>query len=508
MMYFHRSFAFATRLLWALFSTGLIVGSAAARDCPVRPFGLIGERWLELDGADGPLGCPVGEEFGVEGQKDFTDEFADAAPALAGHAGRLFLAWKGSGNDALNLMLSGNGGISFGFKKSFGETSDRAPAMVSDGGGLLLAWKERDATQEGLAKHISVVRVSLFANTSGVMGIEGLGDKVVMPEMTAQAPALAFHQGRLYLAWTGVRDQRLNLAVSTDGGRNFAGKRTLDQTSDASPALASTPNGLVLAWKEAGGAEIEIARVAITGNTAGGAGIEGLADATRIGEQTDNAPALAFHDGRLFLGWKGSGNETLNLAAAAPGGFAFTKRKLTDTSELGPALASAGRLWMGWRGLANHRLNVASAILIGNTAGGFGIERLERIAAIKRRFENGEIVWSPAQGDRMLVAAYQQDDNLIVNWGDTGPYDYDKFNVHWVRGDATVGQVEISKYIDRTNGFFRIQAPLPARYSFAVEGCNTSVTGSKCPQRWTTPVDVEYRLPPTQVACRKRSRSD
>lgn len=82
------------------------VGGAAARDCPVQPFGLIGQRWLELDGADGPLGCPVSEETGVEGQKDFTDEFTEAAPALAGHAGRLFLAWKGSGNDALNLTLS------------------------------------------------------------------------------------------------------------------------------------------------------------------------------------------------------------------------------------------------------------------------------------------------------------------------------------------------------------------------------------------------------------------
>ncbi|QRM53818.1 hypothetical protein [Sinorhizobium sp. BG8] len=495
--------ACVARIVLFVVAVILFPAAVSARDCSFRPFGLIGERWLELDGADGPLGCPVGEEFVVEGQKDFTTEFTGAAPSLAGHAGRLFLAWKGSGNDALNLILSGNGGISFGSKRTFGETSDRTPALTSDGGGLLLAWKERDDAQEALAKHISIARISLFANTNGMMGIEGIGPKSILSEMTAEAPALASHQGRLYLAWTGVSDRRLNLAVSTDGGRSFPNKRTLDQISDASPALVSTPNGLVLAWKKADSVEIRVARVVIIGNTAGGTGIEGLSDEATTGHQTDSAPTLAFHDGRLFLGWKGAGNKILNIAVARPGSFTFEKSMLADTSDLAPTLASAGRLWMGWRGFENHRLNVASAILIGNTAGGFGIERLQRIAAIKRRFENGEIVWSPAQGDRMLVAAYQQDDNLIVNWGDTAPFEYDKFIVNWDRDGAHAGFVDVSKYIDRTNGFFRLQAPLPARYSFVVEGCNTGIGGSDCPQRWTTSVEVEYRLPqlPAYAGC-------
>ncbi len=492
------------RAAWtALFIVAVVVGlavTAEARDCAVRPFGLIGERWLELDGADGPLGCPVSEEFGVEGQKDIPGELSGAAPTLAGHAGRLFLAWKGSGNDSLNLMLSGDGGVSFGFKRTFGETSDRSPALVSDGGGLLVAWKERDDAEEHLARHISVARVSLFANTSGAMGIEGLVDKVVLPEMTEQAPALAFHQGRVYIAWVGVGNRRLNLAVSTDRGKSFPTKRILDQTSDAAPALASTEAGLVLAWKEAGSVEIQVSRVTITGNTAGGTGIEGLAAPARIGEQTDQAPALAFHNGRLFLGWKGAGNETLNIAAASPGGFAFTKRLLTDTSDFGPTLASGGRLWMGWRGLDNKRLNVGSAILIGNTAGGFGIERLERISGIKRRFENGEVVWSPAQGPRMLVAGYRQDGNLIVNWGSTAPFEYKKFIVRWVR-DGQAGQADVEGFIEPDFGFFRLKAPQPGLYSIAVEGCTEPFIGeSNCPQRWTVPVEVDYQ-PPNYPPC-------
>lgn len=492
----------ALLVLLHVFAFAWLADSAGARECPVRPFGLIGERWLELDGADGPLGCPAGDEFGVEGQKDLPGELSGAPTAIAGHAGRLFLAWKGSGNDSLNLMLSNNGGISFESKMIFGETSDRAPALVSDGSALFLAWKERDENaDEHVARHISLARVSLFANTAGTMGIEGLGPKILLAETTEQAPALAIHQGRLFLAWIGVGNRRLNLAVSTDGGRTFA-KLALEPTSDAAPALASTPDGLVLAWKDAGGVEIMAARVVITGNTAGGAGIEGLAGITAVGHQADGTPALAFHNGRLFLGWKGVGNASLNLAASAPGSFAFVKRRLEDGSDMSPSLASSGKLWMSWRGFGNKRLNVASAILIGNTAGDFGIERLERIAAIKRRFENGEIVWSPAQGPRMMVAGYRQDGNLIVNWGYTNPFAYDSFVIHWTySGDRTTHAEEVKEFTQSDYGFFRLPEPGAGDYSISVEGCaqvpvsDTTLYRLECPERTTVPVDVNYQLP-------------
>ena len=281
-------------VLIACVITGL-AAPVAARDCPTQPFGLIGERWRALDGADGPLGCPVGNEFGVEGQKDLPGDTTGTSPALAGHAGRLFLAWKGSGNDAINLMLSNDAGVSFGFKRTFGETTDRPPALVSDGAGLVLAWKGSGD------EHINIARVGLFANTAGVMGIEGLTNKVTLPETTDHAPALAFHQGRIFLAWRGSGNEQLNIAVSLDGGRTFRVKRVLAETSEAAPALASTSNGLVLAWKGAGNDAINVARVVVTGNTTGGVGIEGLADKATLGDESDNAPALAFTKADSFL---------------------------------------------------------------------------------------------------------------------------------------------------------------------------------------------------------------
>lgn len=487
------------RILLLCFGHTLILvwSSTAVAQCRIMPIGLIAERWNELDGAAGPLGCPTTLEFKVPGPKALPRDTTEATPAIASHDGRLFLAWKGAGNDNINLMWS-NDGIAFSGKTTLPETTDAAPALASFNGRLYVAWKGSGN------ENINVAKVTLFGNTAGAFGVEGLEGKVVLGETTEVAPALIAHAGRLFLAWKGAGNDALNLSFSSDGA-TFGGKRTFAESSDRAPALASTPGGLMLAWKGSGNENINAARVTLIGNTAGGFGIEGLAQKVTLGETTETAPALAAHDGRVFLAWKGAGNDALNMTVSRDGSTAFsTKRILDDTSDRAPALAShGGRLWLAWKGSGNSRLNLARTILIGNTAGGFGIEGLEGRDAIKMRFQNGEMAWSPAQGGRMVVAGYQQDDNLILNWGDTAPFDYDKFIVRWDRDGRNVGQADVSEYVDRTNGFFRIQAPLPARYSLIVEGCDTGPGGSTCEEGWTTPIEVEYRLPalPAYVGC-------
>ncbi len=488
------------RILFLCLGSALLAAwsSAAAAQCRIMPIGLIAERWNELDGAAGPLGCPTTPEFKVPGPKALPNDTTDATLAIASHGGRLFLAWKGAGNDNIKLMWS-NDGIGFSAPVTLPETTDAAPALASFNGRLYLAWKGSGN------ENINVAKVTFFASTAGAFGVESLEGKVTLGDTTEVAPALAAHAGRLFLAFKGAGNDALNLLFSSDG-TTFGGKRTFDESSDHAPTLASTPGGLLLGWKGSGNEAINVARVTLIGNTAGGFGIEGLAQKVTLGnETTEEAPALAAHDGRVFLAFKGAGNDALNMMVSGDGGASFqAKRILGDASDRAPALAShGGRLWLAWKGSGNEHLNLARAILIGNTAGGFGIEGLEGRDAIKMRFENGEVVWSPAQGSRMVVAGYQQDDNLILNWGDTAPFDYDKFIVRWDRDGRNIGQADVSEYIDRTNGFFRIQAPLPARYSLVVEGCNTGVGGSNCAEGWTVPVDVEYRLPelPAYAGC-------
>ena len=62
-------------------------------------------------------------------------------PALASSAGKLFLAWRGDGNDQLNVMYSTNDGAAFANKYISPETSTDAPALVDLGGTLYIGWK-------------------------------------------------------------------------------------------------------------------------------------------------------------------------------------------------------------------------------------------------------------------------------------------------------------------------------------------------------------------------------
>ena len=80
--------------------------------------------------------------------------FGDASshsPALASHAGRVFMAWKGSGNEQLNVGIvetdphspSGNLNVSgLSGKQVFShDTTEQAPSLVSHEGQLIIAWK-------------------------------------------------------------------------------------------------------------------------------------------------------------------------------------------------------------------------------------------------------------------------------------------------------------------------------------------------------------------------------
>ena len=254
-------------------------------------------------------------------RKTVEEETTGSCPALALHDGRLFIAWKGSGNDVINV-----------------------------------------ATVQG-------------TTVMGIDGVEGITGKVVLGETSDTSPALASHGGRLFLAFKGSGNDALNIAFSDDGGRTFKGKRTFEE-SEYAPALASHNGRLYLAWTGLN-ERLNVAKVALFGNTAGGFGIEGLEGKVVLGNTSEEAPALASHNGRLFLAFKGSGNDALNLAFSSDG-TSFTTRTFTDTSSHGPALVShAGRLFFAWKGSGNENLNIARVVLIGSTAGGFGIEGLE-----------------------------------------------------------------------------------------------------------------------------------
>src|SRR5690606_12523386 len=99
-----------------------------------------------------------------------------------------------------------------------------------------------------------------------------------------------------------------------------------------------------------------------------------LVDVTTLGDTTDLRVSLAFHDGRLFVAWRGSGNEQINVATVTQGpppdnpitGI-VDKVVLGDESDFSPALASRlGVLYLVWCGL-DENLNILASLDDGAT---------------------------------------------------------------------------------------------------------------------------------------------
>jgi hypothetical protein len=249
---------------------------------------------------------------GVEGieQKIVLGETTDRSPALASLGNRLFLAWKGSGNDNLNLIFTKDGGKTFRGKSTFGETSHLAPAVVAHNGILFFAWTGRG---EG---NLNIAKVGFTPEANSV-----LVDKVVLGDTSEASPALASHNGRLFIAWRGSGNTQLNLAFSEDDGRTFKGKVTLADSSDRAPALISHEGRLYLAWSGRGNDKLNVARVVLIGNTAGAFGIEGLEAKVVLDDFSTQSPAIGSWNKLMFLAWKGEGDDNLNLRVSRDGSF-------------------------------------------------------------------------------------------------------------------------------------------------------------------------------------------
>jgi hypothetical protein len=141
----------------------------------------------------------------------------------------------------------------------------------------------------------------------------GLVNKVTLGDTSPFTPALASHDGRLFIAWRGDGNEQLNIMFSSDG-QHFGGKFISNETSSEPPAIASTGRRLFIAWKGSGNDNLNIAQVSLFANTAGSFGIEGLANKVTVDDTSPRAPGLTSHDGRLFITWKGDGNDNLNVA--------------------------------------------------------------------------------------------------------------------------------------------------------------------------------------------------
>ena len=267
------------------------------------------------------------------------------SPSLASLDGRLYLAWKGNGNNKLNVMYSTDNGKTFGNKYTSTETSTDSPVLCVHNGKLYIAW-------EGVGNNkLNVAQVTISGNK-----ITGFSNKVTLGDTSSARPSLASFNGRLYLAWKGNGNNNLNVMYSTDNGKTFGNKYTSPETSTDAPDLCVHNGSLYITWKGVGNSQLNVAQVTISGNK-----ITGFSSKVTLSDTSSQGPALTSFDGRLYIGWKGNGNNNLNVMYSTDNGKTFGNKYISpETSTDEPDLCvHNNRLYMTWIDVGNRQLNVA-----------------------------------------------------------------------------------------------------------------------------------------------------
>jgi hypothetical protein len=201
----------------------------------------------------------------------------------------------------------------------------------------------------------------LRSKEEGVMSakIGGVVEKTTLPETSDHSPSLAFFGGRLFIAWKGSGNENLNVAFSqplSAGVRpvfDLKRKHTSGERSDDAPTLAVHHGTLFIGWKGSGNDNLNVAVVEFLDLGGGEASIGGIVNKLTLGDTSSKAPALASHNDKLFIAWKGSGNDNLNLMYSdVVGSFRTDLKHISEeTSDSAPALAShRGKLFIGWKG--------------------------------------------------------------------------------------------------------------------------------------------------------------
>ena len=299
--------------------------------------------------------CQLIGEYDLEGWTSvILADHARNGPALVvsetqyagGFTSRVLFAACADTDDSgrLQLLASGDGGTTFTPSPETGDFSDARPALAQLNGDVFLAWKGSGNQQLNVAK-------LQYASAAGSWGSPAIGDRIGIDAISDAGPALASHGGQLVLAWKGVDNGAVNVAFWNPGTAGFSNILTLGEVTITEPSLVSHDNRLLVAWT---GSDLHLNVAELP---AGGSSLTGkvtLPDTSRQG------PALASFNNRLFLALSADFTGELVIMASDDGGRTFDGRPRTpQTSEWTTALA-AGQLYMfwAWAGFGNEQLNI------------------------------------------------------------------------------------------------------------------------------------------------------
>jgi len=244
-------------------------------------------------------------------------------PALISSGGELLLAWT---HDGGGIVGPGSAqslfGITFnvrlertGFVSSLEDTSDAGPALTHfhGGNGVNIAWKGSGNN------NLNVMQKRPVQVNGFVTAFDG-ATKSTSNETSPFRPALCsgqFGNFTIYIAWTGEGDGRLNF-MSFIASNPFepvpptdfdsATKVTINEHSPSAPAIEALEKGLYLSWRGHDN------RINVLGKNLQS---EVVRKQPPSGQTTEHHPALAAYRGRLFVAWTGE-DDKLSVAQMLP----------------------------------------------------------------------------------------------------------------------------------------------------------------------------------------------
>lgn len=288
----------------------------------------------------------------------------------------VLIAWKGDTNNNLNLRIFDDPQSKYIFNSPHPtETSDKAPSLargdINTGFGIFgfswvyMAWKGEGEDFLNIAPinvdPTSPTKLSYDPSKKTVIGLTTNQEPATAPGGVLTGPSRDIYKSFQYIAWKGKAHDELyvaGLTIDIPGG----GKLTyppgdtlrceLNEIAEGAvgPSLTNCNNTLFIAWKGHGSESMTVAPLDISdGNSGTPAGKPSYNPSKKYiipNETTDGAPALAAFGEKLYIAWKGSGNDNLNIAPLkihSDGTLSYDPSQksppLPDTSHVGPASA-------------------------------------------------------------------------------------------------------------------------------------------------------------------------
>lgn len=169
-----------------------------------------------------------------ESRKTTLNSTSPSAPAIAAFNNRLCIAWRGDGNDQLNIASSSDGKL-FNEKHTISDLSDSGPTLAVFNNKLWMGWTGKDNQQ------LNVMATSDGQNFDG-------STKQVMGDTSDIAPSLCAYEGKLWMGWQGRGNKFLNFMAATQGNNFDSGSKIIFQGKTVgAPAMSLHSDGKLYA---------------------------------------------------------------------------------------------------------------------------------------------------------------------------------------------------------------------------------------------------------------------